>query len=166
MAKHVLGTNVSTVGDLRSSLKDVPDHVFVNIGNSEVGFSVDAIHCDGLSVALETNEPGMFVAPISAKKIELAKNCLVDNGIEVDEVETVLQELGYILLDGELFPVAPGRPSRLKRQNNIVRVHLNAEPEVVDVLIPESIDINDEFAVDDFLESFLEPPFDYWEVLL
>ena len=160
-----LGANVTTIGALRAALQDVPDHILLNIGNSKVGFSVDEIHCDGLSVALETNEPGVF-ASVSATNIEMAKNCLVDNGIEKDEAENVLQALGYILLDCELFPVAPGRPSRLKRQNNIVRVHLNADPEVVDVLIPESIDINNKFAVDDFLESFLEPPFDYWTVLL
>lgn len=160
-----LGANVTTIGALRAALQDVPDHILLNIGNSKVGFFVDEIHCDGLSVALETNEPGVF-GPISANKIEMAKNCLVDNGIEVDEAETVLQALGYILLDCELFHVAPGRPFRLKRQNNIVRVHMNAEPEVVDVVIPENVDINNESAVDDFLESFLEPPFDYWEVLL
>ena len=37
-------------------------------------------------------------------KIEKALQCLVDNGIESDEAETVLQALGYILMDVELFP--------------------------------------------------------------
>lgn len=33
-----------------------------------------------------------------------AKQCLVDNGIEPDEAPVVLQALGYILLDEELYP--------------------------------------------------------------
>lgn len=32
-----------------------------------------------------------------------AIQCLIDNGIDPDEAETVLQALGYILLDAELF---------------------------------------------------------------
>lgn len=41
---------------------------------------------------------------ISKDKIKRAIKCLVDNGIEKDKAETVLQALGYILLDEELFP--------------------------------------------------------------
>lgn len=37
-------------------------------------------------------------------QLEKAKQILVDNGIEEDEVETVLQALGYALFDIELFP--------------------------------------------------------------
>lgn len=33
----------------------------------------------------------------------MAEQCLIDNGIDEDEVETVLQALGYILLDTELY---------------------------------------------------------------
>lgn len=33
-----------------------------------------------------------------------AEQCLIDNGIEPDEASTVLQALGYILLDEELYP--------------------------------------------------------------
>ena len=36
-------------------------------------------------------------------KIKKAIQCLIDNGIEKDEAEVVLQALGYILLDEELF---------------------------------------------------------------
>ena len=38
------------------------------------------------------------------RKIEKALQCLIDNGIEPDEAETVLQALGYILMNEELFP--------------------------------------------------------------
>lgn len=41
---------------------------------------------------------------INEKQINKAMQCLVDNGIEIDEARTVLQALGYILLDVELFP--------------------------------------------------------------
>ena len=41
---------------------------------------------------------------ISNKNIENSKKVLCDNGIEEDETETVLQAIGYTLLDIELFP--------------------------------------------------------------
>lgn len=40
---------------------------------------------------------------ITQEQIQMAEQCLIDNGIEEDEVETVLQALGYILLDTELY---------------------------------------------------------------
>lgn len=33
-----------------------------------------------------------------------AEQCLIDNGVEADEACTVLQALGYILMDVELYP--------------------------------------------------------------
>lgn len=103
-----LGKNANTVGALRLALENVPDDTFLNIGNKEYGFSADQIHYDGMSVALETNEAAVF-APITEGKIAAAKQCLIDNGIEPDEAENVLQALGYILLDAELFPEAATR---------------------------------------------------------
>ena len=41
---------------------------------------------------------------ITSKTIKAAENCLIDNGIEADEAQTVLQALGYILIDEELYP--------------------------------------------------------------
>lgn len=35
--------------------------------------------------------------------IEKAEQCLIDNGIEKDEAQTVLQALGYILLDVDFY---------------------------------------------------------------
>lgn len=40
----------------------------------------------------------------TAEVIAHAEQCLVDNGIEADEAQVVLQALGYILLDEELYP--------------------------------------------------------------
>ena len=41
---------------------------------------------------------------ITPKQINSALKCLVDNGFDEYEAVTVLQALGYILLDTELFP--------------------------------------------------------------
>ena len=41
--------------------------------------------------------------PIHKSKIEAAEKVLVDNGIEEDEASTVLQAVGYTLLDAELY---------------------------------------------------------------
>ena len=41
---------------------------------------------------------------ITKTQINKAMQCLIDNGIDEDEACTVLQALGYILLDEELFP--------------------------------------------------------------
>lgn len=41
---------------------------------------------------------------IRKEDIEKAEHCLVDNGVDPDEVCTVLQAIGYILLDEELYP--------------------------------------------------------------
>lgn len=41
---------------------------------------------------------------ITENKIQKALQCLIDNGIDEDEACVVLQALGYILLDEELFP--------------------------------------------------------------
>lgn len=41
---------------------------------------------------------------IDNEKIRNAEKCLIDNGIEAEEAATVLQAIGYILLDMELYP--------------------------------------------------------------
>ena len=41
---------------------------------------------------------------IAEDAIMKAEKCLVDNGIDPDEAQTVLQAIGYILLDEELYP--------------------------------------------------------------
>lgn len=40
---------------------------------------------------------------ITQRNIDQTKKVLIDNGIEEDEVEVVLQAIGYTLLDVELF---------------------------------------------------------------
>ena len=41
---------------------------------------------------------------IDRARIEKAEQILIDNGIEEDEAKTVLQALGYALLDEEIYP--------------------------------------------------------------
>ena len=41
---------------------------------------------------------------IQKETIEKAEQCLIDNGIDADEASVVLQALGYILIDTELYP--------------------------------------------------------------
>ena len=43
-------------------------------------------------------------ATINQKNIESAEQVLIDNGIDPDEAATVLQAIGYTLLDVELYP--------------------------------------------------------------
>lgn len=61
------------------------------------GYSITA-QCD---VEFEVHRTDV---EISKNRIEDAKQVLADNGIENDETETVLQAIGYALLDAELFP--------------------------------------------------------------
>ena len=51
---------------------------------------------------MKTHYNKMGVTP---KAIADAEKVLADNGIEADEVQTVLQAIGYALLDCELYPV-------------------------------------------------------------
>jgi hypothetical protein len=46
------------------------------------------------------------MATINKNAIEKTKQVLIDNGIDEDEVETVLQAIGYTLLNKELFPTS------------------------------------------------------------
>lgn len=41
---------------------------------------------------------------ITKENIKAAEQVLIDNGIEEDEVQVVLQAVGYALLDEELYP--------------------------------------------------------------
>ena len=41
---------------------------------------------------------------VSVMDIIMAEQVLVDNGIDRDEADTVLQAIGYALLDTELYP--------------------------------------------------------------
>lgn len=41
---------------------------------------------------------------ITEDKKKLAEKILIDNGIDDDEASTVLQAIGYALLDIELYP--------------------------------------------------------------
>ena len=48
-------------------------------------------------------EVDFAMPPIHKSKVEAAEKVLIDNGIEEDEASTVLQAIGYTLLDVELY---------------------------------------------------------------
>lgn len=59
-------------------------------------------HLDNLAREAEAQRTANEEA-IYDERINKAEQCLIDNGIEPDEASTVLQALGYILLDEELY---------------------------------------------------------------
>jgi len=54
---------------------------------------------------------------VTPDSVKAAEKVLADNGIEADEVQTVLQAIGYALLDCELYPC----PECLKRGGIVKR---------------------------------------------
>lgn len=54
---------------------------------------------------------------ITESAIEKAEKVLSNNGVEADEVKTVLQALGYVLLDCEMYPT-PTSPSEISDFTN------------------------------------------------
>lgn len=44
------------------------------------------------------------IQSIGYRQIRKAEQILIDNGIDPEEAETVLQAIGYALLDTELYP--------------------------------------------------------------
>lgn len=46
----------------------------------------------------------VYDSEITQEQIKKAEQCLIDNGIDENEACTVLQALGYILLDAEFYP--------------------------------------------------------------
>jgi hypothetical protein len=53
---------------------------------------------------VSANEYGKGSKNITLEKIKAAEQILIDNGIEEEEAGTVLQAIGYALLDTELYP--------------------------------------------------------------
>lgn len=56
---------------------------------------------------------------ITNENIARAMIVLIDNGIEEDEADTVLQAIGYTLLDEELFPDSINMEEVYKKINEI-----------------------------------------------
>lgn len=58
-------------------------------------------------------------ANITKEDIKKSEQVLIDNGIDKDEAETVLQALGYTLLNIELYPDQEGdKNAKLDLQRN------------------------------------------------
>lgn len=151
-----LGENIQTIGDLKTALKDVPDDALLNIGNRDNGFSVDEIYYDRISVALETREKGTFI-PVTDGKIASAKQCLMDNGIAAEETENILQALGYILIDTELFPEGPEKPALTGRHCSMkaINIEWDVDCEEDQANLPAEIEILEEMEDEDDISDYL-----------
>ena len=68
-------------------------------------FEVEGLE-DGEKYIKEENDEVVYNNEVVITKgiIEKAEQVLIDNGIEKDEAWVVLQALGYVLFDGELYP--------------------------------------------------------------
>ena len=97
----------STYDEAKSFVKnDMED--FINDAaemNPITDFDKMSARTEDDSYACEWNiEEVDFAMPlINKSKMEAAEKVLVDNGIEEDEASTVLQAVGYTLLDTELY---------------------------------------------------------------
>ena len=73
---------------------------------------IEVYECE---LELCTEKPLQVKADIYKCDILAAEKCLADNGIDPDETSTVLQALGYILLNAELY----GNEVAIKLQNEL-----------------------------------------------
>ena len=64
------------------------------------------IHINGVYEQKEPLGKGLKLIStnVDTEKLRRAEQVLVDNGIDADEAATVLQAIGYTLLDTELYP--------------------------------------------------------------
>lgn len=58
-------------------------------------------HCPAFGLSIDEAFAKLVMPHNNRSK---AEQCLIDNGIEPNEAPVVLQALGYILLDEELYP--------------------------------------------------------------
>ena len=58
-------------------------------------------HCPAFGLSIDEAFAKLVMPHNNRSK---AEQCSIDNGIEPDEASVVLQALGYILLDEELYP--------------------------------------------------------------
>jgi len=76
---------------------------FVMLGNDEMQSILEQCTPNNIkgvrSPAIKLNKTSVRV-----KDIKRTRKVLIDNGIEEDEVDCVLQTIGYTLLDTELYP--------------------------------------------------------------
>ena len=72
-----------------------------------------------------------------ADKISAAEKILMDNGIEKDEAATVLQAIGYALLDTELYP-KDSKPEQKSYWEADIRVTLAHRVEGIDCIDEEA----------------------------
>lgn len=106
--------------------EDISDYLSDVTGFCHKGFRLQMEEKD-MSLALEEGRG----ETIADGKIAAAMKCLMDNGIEPDEAENVLQAIGYILFNVELFPDAEKEAS-LPEQSQSLAFVFDDEIEVSD----------------------------------
>lgn len=74
--------------------------------NPIADFDKMSVHTEDDAYGCEWNieEVDITLPFMNKNKVEAAEKVLVDNGIEEDEASTVLQAIGYALMDTELYP--------------------------------------------------------------
>lgn len=72
---------------------------------------------------------------ISIDKLKAAEQILIDNGIEADEAQTVLQAVGFALLDEDLYP-----PKYVAKCIQWDRTDYDGSP--IDVDLPSEVEVD------------------------
>lgn len=72
--------------------------------NPHVDYVKMSIHTENYMYGCEWNIEEIEVPLPDKKQIKKTEKVLIDNGIEQDEASTILQAIGYTLLDMELYP--------------------------------------------------------------
>ena len=75
---------------------------------------------------------------IADNKIKAAEQILIDNGIEADEVRTVLQALGFALLDEDLYP-----PKYVAKDIKWDKTDVDGSPITIDLPSEVEVDFDD-----------------------
>ena len=64
---------------------------------------MDIVGVDGYDELIDKLQKRTLCKP-DEERLKATEQVLIDNGIEADEADTVLQAIGYTLLDTELYP--------------------------------------------------------------
>ena len=96
-----------TIGQLKKLVKETiylpppPEDDYPKIKGGPAMWSVPQ---KGLLMQEDESVIQLSTTEITQDKVRMAEQILINNGIEEDEADAVLQALGYVLLDTELYP--------------------------------------------------------------
>lgn len=101
-----------TIGQLRRLVNETIWHKPVDLEQSDQSGrgwrlpELSKVPPEGLLMQEDESTIQLSRTEVSQNQIKDAEQVLIDNGIEEDEADAVLQALGYVLLDTELYPDA------------------------------------------------------------